>query len=178
VELGSRQEGGNDSRDTFLGAEGTRFMHGDRFGRSMYLPPNSASNAMFLTILRYLLIQDWEDDEGNPDMLRLLFAAPGRWLEDGAVINVEHAPTRWGKISFRVESRLSQGEVRMTVTPPSRHPAHWLVRLPLPVGWKVASADVDDTAVSVEKDGAVDLSKQTGRLTVRFKVQRVESKAK
>jgi hypothetical protein len=166
------------TRDTFLGAEGTRFMHGDRFGRSMYLPPNSASNAMFLTILRYLLIQDWEDDDGKPAVLRLLYAAPGRWLEDGAVMNVEHAPTRWGEISFRVESRLSRGEVRMTITSPSRRPARWLARLPLPVGWKVASANVNDTAVSLDKDGAVDLSKQSGRFTLRFKVQRVESKAK
>lgn len=160
------------TRDTFLGAEGTRFMHGDRHGRGMYLPPNSASNAMFLTTLRYLLIQDWDDDEGKPETLRLLYAAPGRWLENGAVINVQRAPTRWGKISFRVESKLSRGEVRMSIVSPSRRPAHWFVRLPLPTGWKVASATVDDKSIPLGRDGAADLSGRSGRFMLRFQVQR------
>src|SRR5262249_28062748 len=94
------------TRETFVGADGTRFLHGDAQGRSMYLPPNSASNAMFLTTLRYLLIQDWEDDDGRPDVLRLLYGAPGRWLKDGAVLRVDGAPTRFGPVAFRVESRL------------------------------------------------------------------------
>src|SRR5205085_4665309 len=41
--------------ETFVGGEGSRFFHGDRYGRSFYLPPNSASNAAFLPTLRYLL---------------------------------------------------------------------------------------------------------------------------
>ncbi len=54
------------TRGTFIGGEGSRFLHGDRWGRSFYLPPNSASNATFLTILRYLLVQDWDlDDDGR-----------------------------------------------------------------------------------------------------------------
>ena len=53
------------TRDTFIGGEGSRFFHGDRLGRSFYLPPNSAANATFLTTLRYLLIQDWEDEAGQ-----------------------------------------------------------------------------------------------------------------
>ena len=72
------------TRDTFVGGEGSRFFHGDKHGRSFYLPPNSASNATFLTTLRYLLIQDWDlDDDGRPETLRLLFGAPARWLRDG-----------------------------------------------------------------------------------------------
>src|SRR5919201_1543007 len=87
------------TRDTFIGGEGSRFFHGDRLGRSMYLPPNSASNAMFLTTLRYLLIQDWDDD-GRPATLRLLYGAPGRWLQDGSVLKVERAPSLFGEVSF------------------------------------------------------------------------------
>lgn len=162
------------TRDTFLGAEGTRFVHGDRLGRSMYLPPNSASNAMFLMTLRYLLIQDWSDEEGKPDTLRLLYAAPGRWLKDGEQINVENAPTRWGEISFHVESRLSKGEVRMSIVSPPRRLPHWSVRLPLPVGWKVVAAKVGEDAIPLGKDGSVDLSGRTGRFTLRFEVQRSE----
>jgi hypothetical protein len=166
------------TRDTFIGAEGTRFMHGDRHGRSMYLPPNSASNAMFLTTLRYLLIQDWDDDVGKPEALRLLYATPGRWLEDGKQIDVERAPTRWGEISFRVESRLSRGEVQMSIDSPSRSPGRWFVRLPLPVGWKVTAAKVGDAVLPLRKDGAVDLTGRSDRFTLRFEVQRAERSAR
>jgi hypothetical protein len=166
------------TRDTFIGAEGTRFLHGDRLGRSMYLPPNSASNAMFLTMLRYLLIQDWDDDEGKPETLRLLYAVPGRWLKNGAVINVEGAPTRFGAISFHVESRLSRNEVLMRIDSPSRRPARWFVRLPLPAGWKVSAASVGDTAVPLGDGSAVDLSARSGQFTIRFRVKQVEIREK
>ena len=43
-------------RGTFVGGEGSRFFHGDRWGRSFYLPPNSASSTMFLPTLRDLLV--------------------------------------------------------------------------------------------------------------------------
>src|SRR5438045_9346568 len=77
------------TRETFIGGEGSRFLHGDQFGRSFYLPPNSASNAMFLTTLRYLLIQDWDlNDDGRPETLRLLFGMPARWLTDDAVVGL------------------------------------------------------------------------------------------
>ena len=66
------------TRDTYIGGEGSRFLDGDRWGRSFYLPPNSASNAMFLLTLRGLLVQDWDlDDDGRPETLRLLYGAPG-----------------------------------------------------------------------------------------------------
>ncbi|HEY7308521.1 MAG TPA: hypothetical protein VH643_04065 [Gemmataceae bacterium] len=161
------------TRETFIGAEGTRFLHGDRLGRSMYLPPNSASNAMFLTTLRYLLIQDWPND-GKPDTLRLLYAAPGRWLMDGAVLKVERAPTMFGEMSFRIESRLSRSEVVAHITAPSRRPDHWSLRLPLPPGWKAMSAKVGESAVTLAEDGSVDLSSRSGRFTLRFQVERVK----
>ena len=159
------------TRETFIGAEGTRFLHGDRHGRSMYLPPNSASNAMFLTTLRYLLIQDWDGDDGRPETLRLLYGAPGRWLKDGAQIKVERAPTQFGEVSFRVESKLSRGEVLVHLDAPPRRPAKWLLRLPLPSGWQVVSATVGDAEQKLGKDGAVDLSGREGKFTVRFRVE-------
>ncbi|HEX4416058.1 MAG TPA: hypothetical protein VH107_20670, partial [Lacipirellulaceae bacterium] len=45
------------ARGTFIGGEGSRFVHGDANGRSFYLPPNSTSNAAWLVTLRYLCIQ-------------------------------------------------------------------------------------------------------------------------
>jgi hypothetical protein len=159
------------TRDTFIGGEGSRFLHGDRWGRSFYLPPNSASNAMFLTTLRYLLIQDWNNDEGRPATLRLLYGAPGRWLKDGAVVSARGAPTMFGEVSFRVESRLKRDEVLATVQAPPRRPERFLLRLPLPPGWRVVSAKLGDMALAIGKDGAVDLSAHSGRLVIRFRVE-------
>jgi hypothetical protein len=163
------------TRDTFIGGEGSRFLHGDRHGRSFYLPPNSASNAMFLTVLRYLLIQDWDlDDDGRPETLRLLYGVPGRWLKDGAVIRVGRAPTMFGEVSFRVESHLERGEVVMTLDPPPRRPKQLLVRLPLPPGWKAISATTAGTELPLGGDGAVNVSGRTERCSVRFRVVREE----
>ena len=81
------------TRDTFVGGEGSRFLHGDKHGRSFYLPPNSASNATFLTTLRYLLVQDWDlDDDGKPETLRLFDAIPPRWITDEKILFVQNAP--------------------------------------------------------------------------------------
>src|SRR5438270_4017129 len=100
------------TRDTFIGGEGSRFLHGDKHGRSFYLPPNSASNATFLTTLRYLLVQDWDlDDDGKPETLRLLDAIPPRWLAGGQKLAVEKAPSAFGEVTFRVESRAAAGEM-------------------------------------------------------------------
>src|SRR5437763_8310246 len=95
------------TRDTFIDAEGSCLHPLDRFGRQMYLPPNSAGNAHFLWLLRYLLVQDWDqDDDGRPDTLRLLFATPRRWLRDGATIRVRRAPTAFRPLSLEVRSPL------------------------------------------------------------------------
>jgi hypothetical protein len=159
------------TRDTFIGGEGSRFFHGDKWGRSFYLPPNSTANAMFLTTVRYLLIQDWDlDDDGRPETLRLLFGVPRQWLKDGAAIKMERAPTMFGEISLEVRSRLAKGEVLVTVESPKRRPEKLLVRLPLPSGWRVTAAQVGKTAVPVGTDGTVDVASQEGRFTLRFAV--------
>jgi hypothetical protein len=161
------------TRDTFIGGEGSRFFHGDQHGRTFYLPPNSTSNAMFLTTLRYLLIQDWDtDDDGRPDTLRLLYAAPGRWLADGANIAVDQAPTMFGAVSFRVQSRLAQGDVRIAISPPPHRPRTMLVRAPLPSGWRVARARVGETDLPVAVDGTVDVTRQERPFELRLAVER------
>ncbi len=163
------------TRGTFVGGEGSRFLHGDRQGRSFYLPPNSASNAAFLTVLRYLLVQDWDlNDDGRPETLRLLYGAPGRWLRAGTVLKVERAPTAFGEVSLRAESRLSRGEVVVTVEPPPRRPEKLLLRPPLPEGWKVVAAQIGGAKLALAPDGAVDLSSHRGAVTVRFAVCRTK----
>lgn len=160
------------TRDTFIGGEGSRFFHGDRHGRSFYLPPNSASNAMFLSTLRYLLVQDWDvDDDGAPETLRLLYGMPHRWLRGSAVLKMERAPTAFGEISLHLESRIDQGEVLVELEAPKRRPEKLLLRLPMKSGWKVGAATVGDVALPIAADGSVDLSSQTDAVKVRFQVE-------
>jgi hypothetical protein len=159
------------TRDTFIGAEGTGLEPLDRHGRAMYLPPNCASNAFFLWMLRAMLVQDCDtDDDGRPDTLRLLFATPRRWLRDGAVIRVEDAPTAFGRVGLRVESKLSQGLVRAEVRLPPRSPQRTLLRARLPQGWRICGAQCGDRVLPVDAAGTVDLTGLRGTTVVLLSV--------
>jgi hypothetical protein len=161
------------TRETFVGGEGSKFFHGDRWGRSFYLPPNSASNATFLIVLRDLLVQDWDlDDDGRPETLRLLYGCPGKWLREGAVIDVGRAPTAFGPVSVRAESKLGEGNVTLTIEAPPRRSEKWSVRPALPPGWKVVGARSGEAGLPVAADGAIDLTGQGGRFNVRVEVSR------
>lgn len=160
------------TRDTFIGGEGSRFVHGDRYGRSFYLPPNSASNAMFLITLRYLLVQDWDlNEDGKPDTLRLLYGVPRRWLRDGAALKMERAPTMFGEVSIEVASHLKAGEVLVRMIAPPRPLERMSLRLPLPSGWRTVAATIDGADLPLGKDATVDLAGRSGAFTVRFKVE-------
>jgi hypothetical protein len=161
------------TRDTFIGAEGTGLRSPDGLGRPMFLPPNSASQAYFLWMLRYLVAQDFDlDDDGRPETLRLCFATPRRWLEDGKRIKVERLPTAFGSLSMNITSRLSQGEVLAELYLPASHPAqHTMLRIRLPDGWRVVSARAQDTELTVDQTGAADVT-TINRGTIRFEVER------
>ena len=163
------------TRDTFVGGEGTSLHPLDEHGRPMYLPPCTAGNAFFLWTLRHLLVQDWDaDDNGTPDTLRLLYAVPRRWLRDGAVITVEDAPTAFGELSLKSESKLSEGEgeVVVRIALPRCRPERTLLRARAPEGWAAVSAVVDGTPLAVDPSCAIDLSERKGHVTVRFQLQR------
>jgi hypothetical protein len=161
------------TRGTFLGGEGSRFLHGDANGRSFYLPPNSTSNAAWLVTLRNLLVQDWDlDEDGQPETLRLMFAAPRRWLEDRKQIRIAGAPTAFGPVSCRVDSKLSSSLVEIQVTPPPRPVKTIMLRAPLPAGWQIESVKVDEEDAPLVDGDSVDLSRKTKALTVHFAVKR------
>lgn len=167
------------TRNTFISGEGSSLMPVDGDGRIFYCPPNSAANAHFLSMLRHVLVQDWdESDDGAPDTLRLLFATPRRWLEDGKTITVERAPTAFGAVSVAVESRLSAGEVIARVELAERaRPGRTLLRVRVPEGWRVVDARVGDTtagqALAVDERGTADISALSGAATVRFRVRKL-----
>jgi hypothetical protein len=164
------------TRDTFIGSEGSCLVPVDEFGRQMYLPPNSAANANFLQQLRYLLVQDFDlDDDGRPETLRLAFATPRRWLQDGQEIRVTAAPTAFGEVSFSIRSDLSHQRVEADVSLPKLKPARTLLRFRLPGGWRLKSATSAERALTVE-DETVDLTGLSGKALVRGTVEREQTK--
>jgi hypothetical protein len=156
------------TRDTFIDGESSGIEPLDQYGRQMGLPPNSAANASFLLLLRYMLIQDYDfdDDDGRADTLRLSFATPRRWLEDGKEIVVERAPTKFGNVSFRIKSDLKHNRVTAEIDLPARVPAHTLLRLRLPDGHKTSSANMPIMAPET-----FDLSGQHGHCGVVVNVK-------
>jgi hypothetical protein len=162
------------TRHTFVGGEGCTLDPVDDGGRFFYCPPNSAASAHVLSMLRHLLVQDWDqDDDGRPETLRLLFGTSRRWLEHGKTIAVERAPTAFGEISVSVQSRLNAGEVVADVTLPSRQqPKRTLLRVRVPDGWQVTSATAATARLTPDERGTVDLTALRGRQTIRFQVAR------
>jgi hypothetical protein len=162
------------TRNTLVAAEGSTLAPVDEGGRFFYCPPNSAGNAHFLTMLRNLLVQDWDlDDDGEPETLRLLFATSRRWLDDGQQIVVERSPTAFGPVSLKAESRLREGHVVISADLPTRNPAkRTLLRARVPDGWRVTAATIDKAEHAVDVRGTVDLTGRTGSVTVVFQVER------
>jgi hypothetical protein len=162
------------TRNTFVGGEGACLVPLDEGGRFFYCPPNSAANGHLLSMLRNLLVQDFDlNDDGKPDTLRLCFATPKHWLEDGKTIKLEHAPTAFGRVSLKMESHLSEGFVLAEVELPERNaPEKTLLRARVPDGWTVRSALVGSKKLAVDGAGTVDLTAFKGKQTVRFAVAR------
>lgn len=162
------------TRNTFVGGEGACLVPLDEGGRLFYCPPNSAANGHLLSMLRNLVVQDLDlNDDGKPDTLRICFATPKRWLEDGKTIKLERAPTAFGRVSVKMESHLSQGGVVAEVELPERNaPDKILLRARVPDGWKVRSAVAGSRELAVDDNGTVDLTAFKGKQTIRFEIAR------
>jgi len=121
-----------------------------------------------LLLLRYMLVQDYDfdGDDGRTDTLRLCFATPRRWLEDGKEIVVERAPTQFGNVSFRIKSDLEHNRITAEIDLPPRTPAHTLLRLRLPQGQTISSANMPTVAPET-----LDLSGQRDHCSVVVKVE-------
>jgi len=162
------------TRRTFIGGEGSRFFHGDERGRSFYLPPNSASNAMFLTTLRYFLVQDWDlDDDGRPETLRLLDAIPPHWLAADRPLEVRRLPTAFGEVSLRAVSNPAEQRIALTLDLPSRAAEKVSVRVAAPEGFRVFTANIGLQSLKPDGEGRFDLSGRRGRLVMNVAVERV-----
>ncbi len=162
------------TRNTFIGAEGCAIEPLDEGGRQFYCPPNTASNGEWLWTLRNLLVQDFDlNNDGRPETLRLAFATPRRWLEDGKEIGVQRAPTPFGELSFRMVSHLQGNEITATLSLPQRNPPQKIyLRARPPIGWKIVWAQTANKPLGVDEKGTVDLSGLSGDQVVRFGVER------
>ena len=106
------------------------------------------------------------DGDGKVETLRLLFATPRRWLEQGRRIVVQRAPTAFGEVSVLVESQPRDGRVTAVVEMPTRaQPSKTLLRLRLPWDYRLASAKAGTRELNV-RDETIDLTGITGRVTV------------
>jgi len=94
-----------------------------RWGWGQYFGPPSTDGAWF-ELYRGMLIRELDDDS-----LLLLQATPRKWLEDGKKIEVERAPTYYGRLSMNVESEAVSGRLTARIEMPERsRPRRLIVR--------------------------------------------------
>jgi hypothetical protein len=123
--------------------------------------PHMHSGSRVLALLRAaLLLEDGET-------LHLLAGTPRAWLAPGKVVEVRDAPTTFGDVGVRCESRPSGNEIRAVIEPPSRRPARIVLHVRPPSGrGPLKSVTVDGKAWRNFKDEAVDLGRLTSRTGV------------
>ena len=124
-----------------------------RWTWGQYFGPPSTDGAWF-ELYRNMLIHELDDGS-----LLLFQATPRSWLEDGKRIEIERAPTYYGKLSASVQSRAASGEIRAEVdTQFSRNPKTLIVRFRHPQGKPMRSATVNGenwTAIDREKESVI-----------------------
>jgi len=153
---------------TFVGGEAAAVApHEGGYVRTTYLPPNSASNATFLTKLRLMLVHETRGSDGEPDGLELGFATPRAWLQPGKRIAARHMPTSFGLLSYEV--RAHARSVQATILVPRQRPSRKLaLRLRLPGARRVVAVDVDGRSSSrfEPRTGTINLSGRRGTVRV------------
>jgi hypothetical protein len=73
----------------------------------------------FLAQTRMVLVMEHGDDE--------LWLAPfvtNHWMKDGMVVGVRNAPTKFGKVSYKITSAVSKGYIEAVIEPPMVRQAH------------------------------------------------------
>ncbi len=109
-----------------------------RWAWGQYFGPPSTDGAWF-ELYRNMLIHELDDDT-----LLLLQATPRKWLENGKSIEVERAPTYYGRLSMKIESQAASNKLLAQIEMPDRrHPHILLVRLRHPTGKLIKSITVN-----------------------------------
>lgn len=99
------------TRGNWLAPETRRFVKG---GESA---PYSVPAQLFAPLMtRWILVFE----ELEAQRLWLAKAIPRAWLTDGKVTRVKGAPTRWGSVSYTLESQVERGTITATLQLPPR----------------------------------------------------------
>ncbi len=78
------------------------------------------------------------------DQLWLAALITSNWLKDGQKLMVSNAPTRFGPVSYQIESHLAAGYIRATIHPPLHAgPSQIVLRLRNPEGSQIRSVRVN-----------------------------------
>jgi hypothetical protein len=93
-------------------------------------------------LTKWLLV--FEDPKS--ETVWLAKAAPREWLEDGKSIAVERAPTRWGRLSFKVTSQIVSRTIAIQLTLPPGFGATTKLRLRAPKNAQLKSVTVNGKA--------------------------------
>jgi len=121
-----------------------------RWAWGQYFGPPSTDGAWF-ELYRNMLIHELDDDT-----LVLLQATPRKWLEDGKTIEIERAPTYYGRLSMKIESLTASNRIMAQINMPERkHPRSLIVRLRHPRGQSIKSVTVngqDWTDFDIQKE--------------------------
>ncbi len=109
-----------------------------RWAWGQYYMPPSTDGAWF-ELYRNLLIHEAEDGS-----LRLCQATPRHWLEDGKQILVERAPTYYGPVTLRIQSRVASQEIRAQVElAADRKPKSIYLRMRHPQGKAISAVRIN-----------------------------------
>lgn len=163
------------TRDSFIHGEGVRFAGGDDRGRYFHLPPNSASTANWLTLLRFLMIQEWDlNNDQDHETLRLLDATPRAWLADGKELSFKNVPTRFGPISLSVKSELAQGRVRVKCNLPKTPPGRTTIQFRLPQPYRAFQVESGGRALQPMDDQRFDITGLAGETSLLVRVKRAD----
>lgn len=156
------------TENTFVSGEAASVSPTDgRYDRSMYLPPNSTSNAAFLESLRLTLVHETATRAGRPYGLELAYSTPRPWLAPGRQIVVRDAPTSFGPVSFSIAASVRAVRVRLRV-PDRAAPRVLRLKIRRPAGYQVTSVRLDGHRLAGFDPATetVELSGHTGTLVL------------
>jgi hypothetical protein len=78
----------------------------------------------------------------------------------------------FGPISLEVRSKLVEGTVNVHIDPPARGAKKLLVRVPVPAGFRIETADIDGSKAQLAGIDTVDLTGRSQPIDVTFHVRR------
>ncbi len=114
------------SRHLYVASEGSPFIgyntQDGGFVGAEYSFPNSAANAETLDMLRVLLVHEERDRNLPTGIIDLAQATPRAWLAEGQRVEMRRAPTEFGALSFRIDSKVTEGLISANIDPPGRKP--------------------------------------------------------